>query len=170
MSVSATAGTVTVRPNGQSDLTRLERAVTGLCHGIAPADRPAGPRHHSNPKHDHSGHDHGRELHGHDHGPKTGPWWQSRKAELPAASGIALIVAYGVGKLVPVIASWLFIVAMLAGLVPIARRAFVAARTSTPFSIEMLMRIVAVGAVVIVPRLLFGAAWRDGFTGAWPSC
>lgn len=38
---------------------------------------------------------------------------------------------------------------MAIGLVPIARRAFAAAFAGTPFSIEMLMTIAAVGAVVI---------------------
>jgi Cd2+/Zn2+-exporting ATPase len=38
---------------------------------------------------------------------------------------------------------------MLVGLVPIARRAFAAALAGTPFSIEMLMTIAAVGAVII---------------------
>ena len=35
--VSATAGTMTVRHNGQSDLTQLKRAVTGLGYGIVRA-------------------------------------------------------------------------------------------------------------------------------------
>lgn len=150
VSVSATAGTMTVRHNSQSDLTKLERAVTGLGYGIAPADRQAGSGPHSDAKHDHAAHDdNGAELHGHDHGPTNGPWWKSPKAKLTAASGLALIVAYGVGKLVLGIALWAFIAAMLVGLVPIARRAFMAARAGTPFSIEMLMTIAAVGAVII---------------------
>jgi cation transport ATPase len=53
------------------------------------------------------------------------------------------------GKLVPSIASYAFLAAMLVGLVPIARRAFMAALAGTPFSIEMLMTIAAVGAVII---------------------
>lgn len=150
VSVSATAGTMTVRHNGQSDLAQLERAVTGLGYGIAPAERSGGSGHHGDAKHDHAEHDDDEpDLHGHDHGPTNGPWWKSYKAKLTAASGLALIVAYGVGKLVPGIALWAFIAAMLVGLVPIARRAFMAARAGTPFSIEMLMTIAAVGAVII---------------------
>jgi Cd2+/Zn2+-exporting ATPase len=150
VSVSATAGTMTVRHNGQGDLARFERAVVGLGYGIALAERSAGSRHYSNATHDHAAHDDdGPELHGHDHAPTTGPWWQSPKAKLTAAAGVALIVAYGVGKLVPASAPWAFIAALLVGLVPIARRAFMAARAGTPFSIEMLMTIAAMGAVVI---------------------
>ena len=149
VSVSAATGTMTVRHNGQSDLAQLERAVTGLGYGIAAADRRTGAGHSGDAKHDHAGHDHGAELHDHDHGAMTGSWWQSPKARLTAAAGIALIVAYALGKLVPAIAPWAFIAAMLVGLVPIARRAFMAARAGTPFSIEMLMTIAAVGAVII---------------------
>ena len=143
VSVSATAGTMTVRHGGHSDLAQLERAVTGLGYGIARTDSAARSPEHT--AHD----DGGPELHGHDHGPTTGPWWQSPKARLTAAAGIALIVAYGAGKLVPAVAPWAFIAAMLVGLVPIARRAFMAARAGTPFSIEMLMTLAAVGAVII---------------------
>jgi len=144
VSVSATAGTMMVRHNGQSDLGQLERAVTGLGYGIAPADRPTGVQSHD-AQDDHAGHDDRPEL----HGPTIDPWWQSNKARLTAAAGVSLIVAYGVGKLMPAVAPWAFIAAMLVGLVPIARRAFMAARAGTPFSIEMLMTIAAVGAVII---------------------
>ncbi|NEJ25165.1 heavy metal translocating P-type ATPase [Rhizobium leguminosarum] len=114
---------------------------------------------HAGHSHDHASHDHDhphdhREkeiegLHGHDHAPMAGPWWQSRKGRLTILSGAALVAAYTVGHLVPAIASYAFIVAMLVGLVPIARRAVMAALSGTPFSIEMLMTIAAVGAVII---------------------
>lgn len=107
--------------------------------------------------HDHTGHKHESSsseeaiagLHGHDHGPASGPWWKSRKGQLTIASGVALVAAYGIGKLVPGLESWIFTAAMLVGLVPIARRAVMAAFAGTPFSIEMLMTIAAVGAVII---------------------
>lgn len=100
-------------------------------------------------KHDHHDHDEIAGLHGHDHGPTTGPWWESGKGRLTIASGLALAVAYAVGKLVPALDSWIFTAAMLVGLVPIARRAVMAALAGTPFSIEMLMTIAAVGAAII---------------------
>ena len=62
---------------------------------------------------------------------------------------MALAVAWGIGKLVPELDVWIFTAAMLVGLLPIARRAFMAAMVGTPFSIEMLMTIAAVGAVII---------------------
>ncbi|MBB3564899.1 Cd2+/Zn2+-exporting ATPase [Rhizobium sp. BK512] len=191
VSVSVTAGTMTVRHDGSSDLKAIEKKVTGLGYSVAPLtgkapvresktdhdhadhdhDHDHGHDHdhhgHEHDDHDHEGHDHdhaghhhadhghshGAEevegLHGHDHGPMTGPWWQSKKGRLTILSGLALVVAYVVGHLVPSIAPYAFIIAMLVGLVPIARRAVMAALSGTPFSIEMLMTIAAVGAVII---------------------
>ncbi len=88
-------------------------------------------------------------LHGHDHGPSDGPWWKTAKARLTLASGVALVAAYLVGLLVPAVASYAFALAMLVGLVPIARRALAAAMAGIPFTIETLMTIAAVGAVII---------------------
>jgi Zn2+/Cd2+-exporting ATPase len=101
--------------------------------------------------HDHSDHDDdGMEgLHGRDHGPMDGPWWASGKGRLTILVGLALGVAYGLGHLIPAYETYIFTAAMLIGLVPIARRAIMAAFAGTPFSIEMLMTIAAVGAVII---------------------
>jgi Cd2+/Zn2+-exporting ATPase len=116
--------------------------------------------------HDHPGHEHGdgkaakkhdhKEdageeigLHGHDHGPSDGPWWKTQKALLTLASGAALIVAYVVAHIFPTIDTYAFVAAMLVGLIPIARRAVTAAIAGIPFTIEMLMTIAAVGAVLI---------------------
>lgn len=76
-------------------------------------------------------------------------WWSTPKARLTLASGLALLAAYGIGRLFPASSALFFDVAMLVGLVPIARRAAAAAFNGTPFSIEMLMSIAAVGAVLI---------------------
>lgn len=79
----------------------------------------------------------------------SGPWWKSRRALLTGACGLALIAAYGLGKVFPSIESAAFLVALGIGLIPIAKRAFNAALVGMPFSIEGLMTIAAVGAVVI---------------------
>jgi Cd2+/Zn2+-exporting ATPase len=76
-------------------------------------------------------------------------WFRTRKGMLAIGSGIALAAAFALGKAIPATEHWAFLVAMLVGLVPITRRAIAAARAGTPFSIEMLMSIAAVGAVVI---------------------
>jgi Cd2+/Zn2+-exporting ATPase len=198
VSVSVTAGTMTVRHGGGQDLGAVEDRVRRLGYKVSPllvatpAAGTAKPAHdhehshdhgaccghdHDHPGHghdhgdhdhnDHAGHDRGKHehgkhdhatggeapalagLHGHDHGPSSGPWWRSGKGRLTIAAGIALVAAYGIGHLFPAIAVWAFDIAMLVGLIPIARRAFVAARYGMPFTIEMLMTIAAVGAVII---------------------
>lgn len=151
--VSVPAGTVTVThaPSVADDAVR--RAMVPLGYGVGPGEVVDGGEAEPH-RHDHDAgttHDHGHSHHhGHDHGRGSGgPWWVSPKGRLVAASGLALVIAYAVGKLVPVTESWTFLLAMAVGLLPTARRAFAAARAGTPFSIEMLMTIAAVGAVAI---------------------
>ncbi|MBD9455037.1 cadmium-translocating P-type ATPase [Rhizobium sp. RHZ02] len=170
VSISVTAGTMTVRHDGSSDLVAIEKKVTSLGYSVSqvtgrmPVDtQPADHSHHDHDhsNHDHAGHNHaGHEhvaervpdalegLHGHE-APMAGPWWHSKKGRLTIFAGAALVIAYVIGHLVPAIAPYAFIMAVLVGLVPIARRAIVAAFAGTPFSIEMLMTIAAVGAVII---------------------
>ncbi len=78
-----------------------------------------------------------------------GPWWKTRKAMLTLVCGAALVAAYLIGRVVPDIGHWAFLVALLVGLVPVARRAVAGALAGTPFSIETLMSIAAIGAVII---------------------
>ena len=65
--------------------------------------------------------------------------WISGRAATTLACGLAVGVAYLLGRVVPGTERWAFVPAMAVGLVPIARRAFAAAIAGTPFSIEMLM-------------------------------
>jgi len=119
VAVSATAGIMTVHYNGASDPAAIERAVTGLGYGLAAASNAAG----TIPSDEHK-QDQGPDQHQQDIRPIDGPWWKTPKALLTATSGAALILAWGLGVLLPPVAPWPFIVAMLVGLVPIARRAF----------------------------------------------
>ncbi|MGF7004961.1 heavy metal translocating P-type ATPase [Aminobacter sp. BE322] len=177
--ISVSAGTMTVSHKGQAPSAEISRQVKALGYTVAElgAARPnegSSNKHvhrpscshdhgaHDHAGHDHSGHDHGTSA-GHAHGDGTadettghahfdldeGPWWSSRKAKLTIACGAALIAAYAIGQFVPQLGHWAFLVALAVGLVPVARRALVAARTGTPFSIETLMTIAAVGAVFI---------------------
>ncbi|OEO29383.1 ATPase [Devosia insulae DS-56] len=162
--VSLPNGTMTVTRSGEVARGAIERQVKALGYQIAPA-KPAftgsaAPmvEDHSHPGHghghDHAGHDHA----GHDHADNDhsghgeiidGPWWTTRKALLTFISAGALLAAYIAGQLFPQIGHWAFFVAMAVGLIPVARRAVVAGMTGTPFSIETLMTIAAVGAVFI---------------------
>ncbi|MCA1370513.1 heavy metal translocating P-type ATPase [Bradyrhizobium sp. BRP14] len=176
VSVSVTAGTMTVRHADGGDIgPAIVRKVGGLGYRVAALSVVTGAK---PPHEEHAccGHGHGNHAlhgHGHDHahsherptgypantvsispsqpaGPYgAAPWWQTTKGKLTVACGIALAAAYGIAKLVPATEPWIFTLAMLVGLLPIARRAVMAARSGTPFSIEMLMTIAAAGAVVI---------------------
>lgn len=143
VTVSVTGGTVTVGrdPTGVDDDTIREQ-ISKLGYLVAPARndvRGEGEKT-STTQHD---------ARSHLEGSSGQRWWQTGKGNLVIASGTALAVAFAVGKAVPATEQWAFLLAMMVGLIPIARRAFSAAMSGTPFSIEMLMSIAAVGAVVI---------------------
>ncbi|MEO8683549.1 MAG: heavy metal translocating P-type ATPase [Devosia sp.] len=166
--VSATAGTMSVAHNGPVPTPAILQAVKRLGYQAVPANATGAKATKAEAHDDHASHNHGTGGHDQDHddhaghdrgdseGPEhnhfdlgTGPWWQSRKAILTFASGAGLGLAYLVSLLVPSIGHWAFLAGMLVGLVPIARRAGVAALSGTPFSIETLMTIAAIGAVFI---------------------
>jgi Cd2+/Zn2+-exporting ATPase len=130
--VSVSVGTemMTLTHRDGADLQAVEQAIRKLGYTVTPAAAPGGVS-----------------------SPMTGKprqsWWQSRRALLVGACGTALVAAYGIGQLVPAYEKHAFLAALGIGLVPIARRAFAAARGGTPFSIEMLMTVAAAGAVAI---------------------
>ena len=82
--------------------------------------------------------------------PSERPWYRTTKGRFVLATG-ALLAAAGAAQLVlpgPA-GEWAFVAATLIGLVPVARRAFAAARLGQPFTIEMLMTVAAAGALAI---------------------
>ena len=153
--VSLASGTLTVLHDADFAQGAVERQVKALGYSIAPSDgkpvslAPEGRKH----DHAHDDHDHGHETaqapdHSHfDLG--DGPWWKTKKAILAAVTGAALALTYLAHLALPALPGWIFVPALAVGLVPIARRALAAALAGTPFSIEMLMTIAAVGALVI---------------------
>ena len=92
-------------------------------------------------------------VHDHDHGPAAPagtPWYATGKGRLVILTGGLLVLAWLLHFVVPgTVAPWLFALACVAGLVPIARRAFAAARAGQPFTIEGLMTIAGTGALLI---------------------
>ena len=89
----------------------------------------------------------------HDHGPSAPagtPWHATAKGRLVLLTGGLLALAWLLHFVLPgTMAPWLFALACLVGLVPIARRAFAAARAGQPFTIEGLMTIAGAGALLI---------------------
>ncbi|AYM56541.1 heavy metal translocating P-type ATPase [Agrobacterium fabrum] len=118
---------------------------------------------HDHSGHDHSGHDHAGHSHaaapaaasqsaeiGHAHGAdEKGAWWRSAKARNTFTGTVLVAIAYAAELTFPAWGSYAFIVATLATLFPIARNAFNAARFGAVFTIEMLMTIAAIGAIII---------------------
>ena len=140
--VSVTSGILSVQHDrGMATFQAIEKTVTGLGYGVS-AIAPPHQDGASNSHDDHPGHDRV-------HTAIDGPWWQNPKVRLTVASGASAAVAFALAHFIPAAASWFYIAAVAVGLVPIARRAFAAAFAGSPFSIEMLMTIAAVGAVII---------------------
>src|SRR6266446_5329601 len=77
------------------------------------------------------------------------PWWRSRKGRLVIGTGALLLAAFITSHLDPALSQWAYIAAAAAGLVPFVRRAVAGALSGTPFSIETLMSIATVGAILI---------------------
>ncbi|CAN7496057.1 heavy metal translocating P-type ATPase [Mesorhizobium amorphae] len=139
---SFTAGTMNV-VHDAVPFAAIQKAVKSLGYTVA-ADGATPPATNAIPD-DHADHDSG-DSHL-DIG--DGPWWKTRKAMLTLACGVALVMAYLIGRVVPEIGHWAFLAALLVGLVPVGRRAVAGALAGTPFSIETLMTIAAIGAVII---------------------
>lgn len=147
VSVSVSAGTMSVRQaNDPALVAAIEQKVASLGYkatiatsaGSIDTATSTQPARHSDD-----------DSHGQEHGSEAGPWWKTKRALLTIACGTALLVAYLVTRAFPSIEQPAFLLAMSIGLIPIARRAFVAAVNGSPFTIEMLMVIAAAGAVVI---------------------
>jgi len=145
VNVSVAGGTVTVR-HDQADSSAMSNQITGLGYAVTGSEqvgaKPNGLE--VSAPDEVAGH-----SHTHDSGSTDKSWWQTSKGDQAIASGAAVAVAFALGKAFPAAEQWAFLLAMMVGLVPIAKRAFSAAIAGTPFSIEMLMTIAAVGAVFI---------------------
>jgi Cd2+/Zn2+-exporting ATPase len=163
VSVSVTAGTMTVRHSGGADIGQITKKVSDVGYkasvlaGRQPKPTPKAA-HDRDPDHNDGGHDHDHGkgpkdklegLHGHDHSLEEGPWWATRKARLTILCGLAIGAAFVISWLLPAYSFWIFTAAMLVGLIPIAQRAFMGAINGAPFTIETLMTVAAVGAVFI---------------------
>ncbi|QCL93210.1 heavy metal translocating P-type ATPase [Agrobacterium tumefaciens] len=123
---------------------------------------------HDHSKHDHSGHDHSSHDHagqshgsapaaadqsaevGHAHGAdEKGAWWRTAKARNTFTGTVLVAIAYAAELSFPAWGGYAFIIATLVTLFPIAKNAFNAARFGAIFTIEMLMTIAAIGAIII---------------------
>lgn len=76
-------------------------------------------------------------------------WWQSKKGKQVVVLGTLMSAAYVFSLIFPSYGTWVFALAVIMGVTPFVRTAWALARTGTPFSIEMLMSVAAIGALII---------------------
>src|SRR5690606_23055286 len=76
-------------------------------------------------------------------------WWQGAKARLVFITGGLFAAAFLASLLLPEWGSWLFSAAALVSVLPFARRAVAGALEGSPFTIETLMSVAALGAIAI---------------------
>src|SRR5690606_9912068 len=86
---------------------------------------------------------------GHSHDADDGPWWRGTKAILAALSGVLFAAAYTASHVYPEHGRLLFTIAAAISVLPFMRRAVAGAMLGAPFSIETLMSVAAVGAIII---------------------
>ncbi|WP_395714855.1 heavy metal translocating P-type ATPase [Reyranella sp.] len=77
------------------------------------------------------------------------PWWRTRKGRTVLGLAALLAAAAAISVIKPEYSFWAYGVAAIVGVVPIARRAFAGTLSGTPFTIETLMTVAAVGALAI---------------------
>jgi Cd2+/Zn2+-exporting ATPase len=101
--------------------------------------------------HDHAGHVAAIDQ-GHTHGESDNAgetWWQTGKARLVAGLAVLVAAAWALSLVLPREAYWIYLVATVVAVIPFGRRAVALARAGSPFSIETLMCVAALGAVAI---------------------
>ena len=76
-------------------------------------------------------------------------WWQSKKGKQVVVLGTLMSAAYVFSLIFPSYGTWVFALAVIMGVTPFVRTAWALAKTGTPFSIEMLMSVAAIGALII---------------------
>jgi len=92
--------------------------------------------------------------HDHDDGdddgaPIEGPWWQSDRGRLVITSGALVGAAFVAAYIFPSVSYFVYLAACLVAGVPVGLHAFRALRHGSVFTIEMLMTIAVIGAVLI---------------------
>ncbi|PZP41413.1 MAG: heavy metal translocating P-type ATPase [Azospirillum brasilense] len=97
-------------------------------------------------------HNHGGLAHAHSHDDPAEaglPLWRTAKARLLAGIGLVALLGWLLASLFPGAAEWIYAAATLVAVFPFARRALALARAGSPFSIETLMVVAALGAAAI---------------------
>ncbi|MGM8939839.1 heavy metal translocating P-type ATPase [Psychrobacter glaciei] len=81
--------------------------------------------------------------------PQDKRWWQTQKGKQVVGLGILMGSAYALSLLFPAYGIWVFAIAVIVGVFPFARKALALAKTGSLFSIETLMSVAVLGALII---------------------
>ncbi|HTN98507.1 MAG TPA: heavy metal translocating P-type ATPase [Nordella sp.] len=165
VTVGVTSETLTVTlaaPECAADVTAIVKSLgygidpTGATSSLPPAKQTDDHDHATcNGHHDHgAAHDQastaaGEDTHDDHAKPIEGHWWQSAKGRLVLISGALIAAAYAATLFIPQVSLYVFLAACAAGAIPVVKRAVMAARFGSVFTIEMLMTIAVIGAIII---------------------
>ena len=123
---------LTLTPDGATQSSDIEKTIKRLGFGISATTNKSNATNSSNQS-----------------ATEQQRWWQTRKGKQVVGLGILMGVAYALSLLFPDYGMWSFAVAVIVGVFPFARKAVALTMTGTPFSIEMLMSVAAIGALII---------------------
>ncbi|MBS0639851.1 MAG: cadmium-translocating P-type ATPase [Proteobacteria bacterium] len=148
VSVNLMTETLTARLETDEVAAEVTRALAALGYRISPQAAASiavgnGSGDHK-PDHGHAG-DH---AHGEEEEPGVS-WWRTGKARLVWLLVALVAAAYLGSRLFTAEAYWIFVAATLIAVLPFGQRAIDLARAGSPFSIETLMCVAAVGAIFI---------------------
>lgn len=150
----------------QASLEDFKTKIEPLGYKVTPLVRPGGIRAPGKPAHDdHSGHDHGAKpvtspsskpikdaslehSHAEEHSQGVA-WFNTRQGRPVVITGVLLALAWLFGRFEPQYAEWGYIAATLIGGWQFAIKAWRGALVGNPFSINTLMSLAAVGAILI---------------------
>ena len=138
----------------QTPRATLEKNLLAL--GYTPALQETAQSAHASPAASHPDHGGRHGAGGHDHAghvhevlPAGTPWYRGRQGKLVIFSGALLALAWGLGFVAPQFAVYGYVAATVLGVWPLAKQAYASARLGDPFSINMLVSLAAVGALLI---------------------
>ena len=123
---------LTLAPDGATQFSDIEKTIKRLGFGISATTDESNAANSSNQS-----------------ATEQQRWWQTRKGKQVVGLSILMGVAYALSLLFPNYGMWFFAVAVIVGVFPFARKAVALTMTGTPFSIEMLMSVAAIGALII---------------------